>query len=228
MNIPLWNKIPALVRAILIFLVSYIVLSSIFLVSTSRITGWMLPMYTFIIEHAYPENKLVSIENAGDSIMYRMEIHKHIKGIDLPLVDTLVDSMHASFQFVTLIIYYSLLFAWPTMTLRKKITAFYVSLPFLILFILIDIPVTIISSIDLACIQKLHGISLTDSFSRKIILYLSHFINNGGRQFYAVALFMFTVLPFRFRLSSSKQAHIPSDDVPTSSGKKAKNSHKKK
>jgi hypothetical protein len=212
MNISFWKKQPALVRSIFVFLVSYIVLSTVFLASTPRLTGWMMPMYTYIIEHTYPENKLISIENSGDMIMYHIEIHKYIKGVDIPLVDTLVDSMHSSFQFVTLIIYYSLLFAWPTLTVRKKITASYIFLPFLVLFILIDIPVTIISSIDLACIQKLHGIPLTDSFPRKVILYFSHFINNGGRQFYAVALLTITVLPFRFRFSTPKQANVKPDD----------------
>ncbi|MHB9028641.1 MAG: hypothetical protein ACYC9O_07730 [Candidatus Latescibacterota bacterium] len=215
MNISFWKKTPGLVRVLLVFFVSYIILSSVFLMSTPRITGWMLPLYTYIIEHTYPENKLISIENRGESIMYHMEIHKYIQGVDLPLVDTLVDSMHSSFQFVTLIIYYSLLFAWPTLASGKKVIAFFASLPVLILFMLIDIPITIISSIDLATIQKLRGVPLAESFPRKVILFLSHFINNGGRQFFAVALFMLTVLPFRFTVFARKS-------VSACAGKRAK------
>jgi len=218
------KNIPALLSALLIFLVSYTALSALFLKATPHFTGWMLPMYSFVIERAYPENKLVSIENMGESIMYHMKIHKYIKGVDLPLVDTLVDSIHSSFQFVTLIIYYSLLFAWPGLAARKKLIALAAALPILILFILIDIPVTIISSIDLATIQKLRGIPLADSLPRKIILFLSHFINNGGRQFFAVALFILTVLPFHYRPSILKPSTAgPLDPCPCGSGKKFKN-----
>jgi hypothetical protein len=202
MNTSFWKKTPGLVRVLLVFFVSYIVLSSVFLVSTPRITGWMLPLYTYIIEHAYPENKLISIENRGESIMYRMEIHKYIQGLDLPLIETMVDSMHSSFQFVTLVIYYSLLFAWPSLTARKKVIAALISLPVLILFVLVDVPVTVISSIDLAVLQKLRGIPLAESFPRRIILFLSHFINNGGRQFFAVMIFILSVTPFRYGMLS--------------------------
>lgn len=211
-------------RAMLIFPVAFTALSAVILLSTPRITGWMLPMYSYVIEHAYPEDKLISIENRGDSIMYHMEIHKHIQGFDLPLVDTMVSSIHSSIQFITLIIYYSLLFAWPALTVKKRLTALYVSLPFLILFILVDIPVTIISSIDIACIQKLNGIPLADTFPRRIVEYLSHFINNGGRQFYAVTLFILTVIPLRLRFSTPKPVAVaPHDPCPCGSGKHYRN-----
>ena len=112
----------------------------------------------------------------------------------------------ASFQFVTLIIYYSLLLAWPGISPRKRIVSSILFFPALLLFILVDIPVTIISSIDLACIQKLRGITLDETIRQKIVLFLSHFINNGGRQFFAVTLFALTVLPFRMRNHPKKSA----------------------
>ncbi len=205
MTITVWGKLPTVVRAILVFLVSYIALSAVFLMNTPRVTGWLMPLYTVIIERTYPQNELVSIVNNGTSISYEMKIHTYIKGTDLPLVDNLTDSIHASFQFVTLIIYYSLLLAWPAISTRKKIASIFLFFPILLLFILIDIPVTIISSIDFACMQKLHGIPLADSFSRKAILFLSHFINNGGRQFFAVMLFALTVFPLRMRASPKKR-----------------------
>lgn len=205
MTITVWGKMPAAARAILVFLVSYIALSAVFLMNTPRITGWLMPLYTVIIERTYPGNELVSIVNNGTSISYVMKIHTYIKGSDLPLVDNLSGSIHTSIQFVTFIIYYSLLLAWPAISLRKRIASMLLFFPFLLLFILIDIPVTIISSIDFACMQKLQGIPLADSFPRKAILFLSHFVNNGGRQFFAVMLFALTVLPLRMRASPKKR-----------------------
>ncbi|MDP2982577.1 MAG: hypothetical protein Q8O92_04515 [Candidatus Latescibacter sp.] len=173
-----------------------------------------MPAYTQIIERSFPGNELVSIENTGQSIIYKIKITRYIKGIDIILVDSLVSSIHSSFQFVTLIIYYSLLFAWPSLPLSKRIKAFSITLPIIVLFVCIDIPVTIISSIDLQCIVKLQGIPLVDTFSRRVILFLSHFFNNGGRQFFAVMLFAFTIIPFSHSSLPLKSAVLDNNNRP--------------
>lgn len=204
MKMPIEKRTLMFLRTILGFMIFYVALLALFFVSSPRITDYLMPVYTIIIKHAFPGNELVSIENTGQTIMYKIKIHRYIKGIKIPLVDFLVSSIHSSFQFVTLIIYYSLLFTWPSCPLSKRIKASYLTLPILVLFVCIDIPVTIISSIELACIQKLHGIPLVDTFSRRVILFLSHFFNNGGRQFFAVMLFAFTVIHFHFGSPSKK------------------------
>lgn len=206
MKLPFEKRTLVFLRAIVGFMIFYVALSTLFYYSNPRITGWLMPVYTQIVKRAYPGNELVSIENTGQSIMYKIKIQRYIKGIKIPLVDFLVSSIHSSFQFITLIIYYSLLFAWPSLPLSKRIKALSITLPILVLFVCIDIPVTIISSIELACIQKLHGIPMVDTFSRRIILFLSHFFNNGGRQFFAVMLFAFTVIPFRAGSQPQKPA----------------------
>ncbi|MFA6472166.1 MAG: hypothetical protein WCU00_09025 [Candidatus Latescibacterota bacterium] len=204
MKLPFKKRTLVFLRAVVGFIVFYTALSALFYYSNPRITGWLMPVYTQIIMRAYPGNELISIENTGQSITYSIKIKRYIKGITIPLEDFLNSSIHSSFQFVTLIIYYSLLFAWPSFPLSKRIKAFLITLPILVLFVCIDIPVTIISSIELDCLQKLHGIPMVDTFSRKVLLYLSHFFNNGGRQFFAVTLFAFTVIPFRLGSLSMK------------------------
>ena len=204
MKLPFEKKTLVFLRAMVCFMVFYTALSTLFYYSNPRITGWLMPVYTQIIMRAYPGNELISIENTGQSITYNIKIKRYIKGITIPLEDFLTSSIHSSFQFVALIIYYSLLFAWPSFPLSKRIKAFLVTLPILILFVCIDIPVTIISSIELGCLQKLHGIPMVDTFPRKVLLFLSHFFNNGGRQFFAVLLFAFTIIPFRFGSLSKK------------------------
>ena len=212
----------------MVFILAYVAVSTIFYVSTPYITVRLVPVFAHIIKRAYPENELVSIRTTGrggkTSINYTMKIHKHIEGIDIPLVDYLNSSVYASFQFVTLIIYYSLLISWPSLSPGKKIKAFFLSFPFLLLFVSIDIPVTIVSSIELECKRRLQGIPMVATFSRSVLIFLSHFFNNGGRQFFAVMLFAFTVIPFRFRSSSPKPLTLSRNDpCPCGSGKKYKN-----
>src|SRR4030042_1504052 len=120
MNSPLPKKVPVFIRTLVFFTVTFVLLSAGLSFFSQHVTGWMVPAYAYVIEKVYPENELVSIENAGAAIMYTMKIHKKIQGTDLPLVDYLVDSIHAGFQFVTMIIYYSLLFAWPSLALSKR------------------------------------------------------------------------------------------------------------
>jgi hypothetical protein len=214
MNLPFEKRTLVYLRAILGFMVFYILLSALFYVANPRITGWLMPAYSQIIERAFPGNELVSIQNTGHSIMYKIKIQRYIKGVSIPLVDFLVSSIHSSFQFVTLIIYYSLLFAWPSLPLSKRIRAFAITLPILVLFVCIDIPVTIISSIEFDCIRKMNGIPLIDTFSRRVILFLSHFFNNGGRQFFAVLLFAFTVIPFRTSAQPPKSPESAKNNPP--------------
>ena len=228
MNIVHEKKALLILRVVVGFLVVYVAVSAVFYVSSPYITMRLVPVFARIIERAYPENEIVSIEamsgGGKTSIRYTMKIHKRLEGIELPLVDYLDSGIYASFQFITLIIYYSLLLSWPSLSPGKKIKAFILSLPVLIIFVSIDIPVTIISSIELDCIEKLHGIPMVDTFSRKVILFLSHFFNNGGRQFFAVMLFALTVLPFHFRSSSQETLNVRRNDpCPGGNGKKYKN-----
>lgn len=228
MNASLEKKVPVVIRAILVFIVAYITVFAVFYFSTQYITERFVPVFAYIIERAYPENELVSLEATSrggkTSIHYTMKIHKRLEGIEIPLVDYLNSSIYASFQFVTLIIYYSLLLSWPSLSPVKKVKAFLLSFPFLILFVSIDIPVTVISSIELECERKLHGIPMVATFSRSFLMFLSHFFNNGGRQFFALMLFALTVLPFRFRSSSPKPLAVRrKDPCPCGSGKKYKN-----
>ena len=228
MNAFLEKKAPVVIRAIVVFIVAYVAVSAVFYFSTPYVTGRLVPVFAYIIERAYPDNELVSLEttNRGGktSILYTMKIHKRLEGIEIPLVDYLNSSVYASFQFITLIIYYSLLLSWPSLSPVKKVKAFLLSFPFLLLFVSIDIPVTIISSIELECKRKLHGIPMVATFSRSVLIFLSHFFNNGGRQFFAVLLFALTVMPFRFRSSSPKPLAVGRNDpCPCGSGKKYKN-----
>ncbi len=223
MNSSLAKHSRFLFRTIPVFLISYAALSVLLFSFAPEITRRLTPLYAFIIERAYPENELVSISAGGEVISYTITVHRRIKGTALPLVDDVSSSIHASFQFVTPIIYLSLLFAWPALPARRRILAFAASLPVLLLFVLTDIPVTILNSVDIACLRNMHGIPLADSFPRDAVFFLSHFFNNGGRQFFAVLLFAAVLFVLRMENKPGGACVRANASCPCGSGKLYKN-----
>lgn len=184
-----------------------VVVTAFFYGIAPSIVKTSLPTVTTIIQRSYPEIELANIEykESGGSriIVYRMKITKWIKGIDIPLIDYLTSNLSISSQFVTAIIFYTLLFSWPFISMRRRLIAAIIFIPFVMLFIFMDISFSAITSIELECQRKLPGVVIQKSMQRNTMIFLGHFFNNGGRQFLGVLMFLLPVVPFH-RSSAEK------------------------
>lgn len=178
-----------------------------------------LPAVTTIIQRSYPETELVDIKykNSGGRrvIEFTMKITKWFEGVDIPFIDNLTNSILISMQFVTAIIFYTLLFSWPFISMRKRLLAAVIFIPFVMLFILLDISFSAITFIELTCKKNTPGYVLNETILCKAIIFIGYFFNNGGRQFLGVLMFLLPVVPFH-RSSAEKgrqlrrsQHHLP-------------------
>ncbi len=184
-----------------------------FYVIAPSIVKTSLPMVTSIIQRSYHETELTNIEYSDRSgrrvIGYTMKITKWIKGIDIPLVDYLNNSLYISSQFITAIIFYTLLFSWPFMSMRRRLMAAAFFIPFVLLFIFMDISFSTVTSIELECQRKLPGYTIQKSMQGKTMIFLGHFFNNGGRQFLGVLLFLLSAVPFHRSSARKMDSNAP-------------------
>jgi hypothetical protein len=164
------------------------------------VVKFSLPVVTSVIKQSYPEVELTHIgyKDTGLRVIeFTMKIKKWIQGIDLPLIDNLSSTLLISMQFITAIIFYTLLFSWPFISIRKKILTAVISIPFLMLLILMDISFSIVAIIEVICKKSTTGYVLNESMLNNIVIFGGHFFNNGGRQFLGVFLFLISVISYR-------------------------------
>jgi len=184
-----------------------------------------LPLTATVISRAYPETELVSLRatmiNNRPHLAYRMKITKYLKGIDIPLIDYLDSTLYISSQLITAVIFYSLLIAWPFASVKKRLLMAVILTPFVLLFMIADTTVSTVGSIEIECQQKLRGYIIEETLARKLLLFATHFFNNGGRQFLGVLLFAVAAVPIRF----AKKPKTPklTEPCPCGSGKMFKN-----
>ncbi len=212
----------------------YAVVTLLFYAAGPHVVQASLPTVEKVLAVSYPDMELDQIEygsfNGRRMIRYRMKITKYLEGISIPLIDYLSSSLYISSQFVSAIIFYSLLFSWTFISWRKRIIAGILLTPFVLLFILIDIPVSVVTSIEFECQNKLPGYRIVETLPRQTIMFLGHFINNGGRQFLGVLLFALAVAPFHVSFPGLSSGGVlqRNDPCPCGSGKKYKNCCMKK
>ncbi len=226
-------------KSILIFTVklflSFTVLSVVFYLNLKTLVNFFMPLVESFLRHYSSEIELISIaandKAGGIKLDYSFKIIKQLTGLSLPLIETVSRSISAAIIVIPYIIFYSLLFSWPGLTVKKRVLAALVFFPILSGFYVLDSVVTIISSIEIYTRSMLRGIKVDHSFLSEALLSTSHFFNNGGRQFMAVLMFAVVALPFRrtshmipvFLRRKLRGSANRNDSCPCGSGKKYKN-----
>lgn len=117
------------------------------------------------------------------------------------------------------ILIFSTLLAWPTVPWRKKGTLVLISLPFLFIVELLDLPLHILWKAE-------SGIPL-ETLSGGLVQFWGHILNNGGKQFLSLvavllSLGTYTLLDRRREKTGEVQTGR-NDPCPCGSGKKFKN-----
>lgn len=131
--------------------------------------------------------------------------------------------MLESTLYVMPLITFSLLFAWPFLSVYKKLAAILISLPFLLFAELFDISLFVIGNIE-AQIRSIIYVTGTDTLSYHISTFCASFLSNGGRQFIAILVFLLAIAPFHLKARALPPGGTVrgNDPCPCGSGKKFK------
>lgn len=144
----------------------------------------MLPLFAFEIELVHPEYEVISygIEKIGkiDNIYYIIKIKRGITnelGFSVYGKEVKLNIVTSALYIQPLIIF-PLLFSWPGFSIRERLRAVLISVPFLLATASIDIPPYFISRIEMSF--------PVGSLFEQIRIMLFNFFSNGGRQFLAL------------------------------------------
>lgn len=211
--------------------IAYLLISVAMFFAGPWITKTLLPSIKAVINAYGTEHELLSLDTGTSggymSIMYEFRIIKHFPGVSLPLIETLKSTITASILFVPYIIFYSLILSWPVIRWKRRLTAIVLSVPVMTGFFITDAAITIISSIELEARSRLAGYVVDHAFMSDVLVYLSHFFNNGGRQFMGVLIFVVAAVPLNIsgllpKKVRSKGKPGRNEPCPCGSGKKYK------
>jgi hypothetical protein len=173
-----------IIKILFVFLVSYIVLLSIFVRYGYIYADLFSPLFKAEIGAFFPEFKVYSIgyENFRGQDMISMQV-KTTKVIplgskQLPIGYPIVPKTHAVNQYMHPVIIFSILLGWPRITWRGRLAMLACALPLLILLECIDIPLVLVAN----CQQHIYSLH-PEQASALVppLTYWREFLINGGR-----------------------------------------------
>lgn len=203
-----------LLRLILAFLFWSLV-SYIFGPSYIRL---FLPLFSYEIKTIHPEYSIKEFSlNDRKQIMYQVQVFREgvdDKGRTLGGSEARAGILGRT-MYISPIILFSLLLAWPGLSIKERLKAFLISIPLLIGTQLIDIPIQIINRVEAP--WPVH------SLGGHIRVFWINLLNNGGRQFLAIIAFLISIASVRLIFPSNIKAPVGRNDpCPCGSGKKFK------
>jgi len=193
-----------------------------------------LPLIAAQLEWMHPEydvkiSEIVTIDRI-DYFQYTITVNKPMANrpyAPLKTGNTVRLKAQANTLCIAPIIVFSLILAWPGISLLNRLQTFLISLPLIVLVHAIDLPMIFIANIESA-----HSTNDFGNASRSV---WSHILNNGGRQFLALVIFLISIAPIYLKIDygrhsekyvqNSDQTIMPrrNDTCPCGSGKKYKN-----
>jgi hypothetical protein len=114
------------------------------------------------------------------------------------------------------IIIFSLILAWPGTSWKQRIKAMLISIPLILILAGLDYPILLIADIESA---------YSDNYVLNTIRQAwKHLMNNGGRQFFAIIIFILAMVMTYPKQQQSIQDKVGRNSLcPCGSGKKYKN-----
>jgi hypothetical protein len=203
--------------------------SVFYFIGPSYVRGF-LPIFSRQIQFMHPEFTVIDSDvtkmRGIDYFLFNIKVNKPSPpGYQSP-GETGNVTRHkgqASALIITPLIIFSLILAWPGLTVSQRLVSFVFSIPLIILIHCLDFPLIFISNIE--------SVFSPDSPFNTLRSLWSHILNNGGRQFLAVIGFFLLIAPYYLK----SQDPPPSDTdcaqkpvgknapCPCGSGKKYKN-----
>lgn len=192
-----------------------------YLISPFFINGH-LKLFKNQIELLHPEYEILSHDiikiNQLDYIQFYIKVNKSPTLPDTPAQKGAIIKVkgQASSLCIAPIIIFSLILAWPGLGIRKKLKAILIAIPLTMTLAAIDYPMIFIADIE----SVYSDAPLLNSFRQ----LWKHLMNNGGRQFLALIVFLFAIAAATYSseklLSYDKVGR--NDPCPCGSGKKYK------
>lgn len=179
---------------------------------------WMDPAYDVKI------SEIVTIDRI-DYLRYTITINKPMANnphAPLETGNTVRLKAQANTLCIAPIIVFSLILAWPGITLLNRFQTFLISLPLIILMHALDLPMIFV--------EKIEAVHSTSDWGNTAHSVWSHVLINGGRQFLAIIVFLISIAPIYIKIDqntpavSIAQTAAPgrNDPCPCGSGKKYK------
>ena len=208
-----------------------VITGTVFYFAGSRFTEAILPVTKRIITFLHPEYDFreFKLSNEARSKAFTFLVNVQIKpGGGMIVFDNIqrfpfYGRMLESTLYVMPLITFSLLFAWPFLSVYKKLAAVIISLPFLLFFELFDISLFVIGNIETKSRSIIH-VAGTDTLLYHISTFCVSFLGNGGRQFIAILVFLLAIAPFHLKARALPLGGTVrgNDPCPCGSGKKFK------
>jgi hypothetical protein len=210
-----------LTKVLITIVFSYIVLTAVFSQIGSLYSRLFLPIFQFELALFLPELKVdsVALKNYRGEKVIRVtgratryvETEGKISRVDYEL-DSKVPVVN---QYLHPVIIFSVLLAWPGITLRERFWAFLTALPFLVLVEALDIPLVIISQ----CLGKLKEASPDLSPDHAFPIYWANLLNVGGRYALSILAACMALASLRICQILTMPMPSPKDLCPCGSGK---------
>ena len=208
-------------RFIVRFIPAYVLILLVFYFFGHVYTKIFLPISAWEIETIHPAYDIRSYSLKDISkvkkISYVIKINRAVPDKrGNPRYGTEVElSTVASVLYIYPIIVFSLILSWPALSIKERLKAALIALPLIIAITCLDLSTSLISQID-----KGFGFR---SMSGQIRIILFHCLSNGGRQFLAVLIFLFSFGCLRLSRSPSIDMKIGRNaPCPCGSGRKYK------
>jgi len=177
-----------------------------------------LPLFKNEIEFLHPEYEVIQSTITNESAIKYFEF---IIKVNKPLaMDQNAEQKsgnifrlkgQASSLCIAPVIIFSLILSWPALSVRQRLKALLISLPLIVIIECLDYPAIFIGNIE-----SVHSVNILSNTLRKI---WSHILNNGGRQFLALIVFLIVISPFI--LKSKKPGGEVEENRPLTVGRNA-------
>ena len=162
-----------------------------------------LPLFYYEIEIFHPEYDINEfyLDNQN-RIMYQIAVDR--VGVDHKGNALGGSKVRAGIVTRTLYIFpfilYSLLLAWPGLSMKERCKAFLISVPLFLVTQLVDIPMDVINRVEAPWAVK--------SLSGRIREFWYYLLNNGGRQFMAFLVALLSIASVRLIFPSCIPAYV--------------------
>jgi len=164
------------------------ILTALFYAAGPWYVKTLLPVFGWELTTLHPEYEIRTLQydDAQAFVSYKVRIHRReVKNGRVWGGQEVKGGVWASALYIQPILLFSLLFAWPGLSLKDWPKAALIGIPLLVAINLADMPIHII--------QKLEEGYAVQSLADSARVFWWNTLNNGGRQFLAIVAFGATV-----------------------------------
>jgi hypothetical protein len=173
-----------ILRTIVWFVVSYAVLLLLFMQFGKFYVKLFSPVFKAEVEFLFPEFKVYSMgyeQYRGQDMIFMQVKTAEVIPLDtkqLPAGYPIVPKTHVVNQYMHPVIIFSILLAWPGITLLERLRMLGFAVPLLFLLELVDIPLVLVAN----CQQHINSLYPDPVVAPALpLIYWREFLMNGGR-----------------------------------------------